>query len=57
MSSADTDANSGGACEAMIWLVALLAVLLIFGGEAAVEGILGLLLVLVSGVFALFEKP
>ncbi len=40
----------------MAILLTLLAVLAIFGGEAAIEGIAGLLLVIVSGVFALFEK-
>jgi hypothetical protein len=38
-------------------LIALLAILVVFGGEAAIDGILGLLLVLVSGAFALFEEP
>jgi hypothetical protein len=40
----------------MAILIMLLAILAIFGGEAAIEGICGLLLVLVSGVFALFEE-
>ena len=38
----------------MIWLV--IAVLVFFGGEAAIDGILGLGLLIVSGVFALFEE-
>jgi hypothetical protein len=56
MSDAGISANSSGACEAMI-LITLLAILALFGGEAAIYGILGLLLVLVSGVFALLEEP
>jgi hypothetical protein len=56
MSGAGISANSSGACEAMI-LIALLVILVVFGGDAAIDGVFGLLLVLVSGVFALFEKP
>lgn len=40
----------------MTGLFLIIAVLAIFGGEAALEGVLGLLLVLISGIFALFEK-
>ncbi len=40
----------------MTILAVLLAILAIFGGEAAIEGLAGLLLVIVSGVFALFEE-
>ncbi len=38
-------------------LIAVLAILALFGADAAIDGVLGLLLVLVSGVFALLEKP
>jgi hypothetical protein len=40
----------------MTILITVLAILLIFGGEAAIEGVAGLLLVVVSGIFALFER-
>ncbi len=53
MSGAGTSANSSGACEAVI--LALLIILAIFGADAAIDGVLGLMLVLVSGVFALLE--
>jgi hypothetical protein len=48
------DTGEGGG--AVIWLICLLAILVVFGGDAAIDGILGLLLVLVSGIFALFEE-